>query len=671
MQRRCACGLFSFVFLFLMVLPIESASAADIAVQIKSDAPEFNVKEHYTKYEYRIPMRDGVRLFTAVYLPKDNSQKYPFLIVRTPYSVAPYGEDQYRKGLGPSPEFERSGYIFVFQDVRGRYLSEGNFVEMTPHIDHKQSKHDVDDASDLYDTIDWLLKNVPNNNGNAGIWGISYPGFYTSASIIDSHPALKAASPQAPMTDLFMGDDAYHGGAFMLEANFDFYSSFKPQDSPQPPPKTFVPFDYGTKDGYEFYLKAGPTGNLSKYLAGRSALWDDQLHHDIYDDYWKVRNLAPHMKNIHCAVLTVGGWFDAEDLQGPFSTFHSIDQKNPGIFNALVVGPWVHGGWARLDGAHLGRVEFAADTGEYYRSNILFPFFEQYLKGNGDAKLPKAYVFETGTNVWRKYSAWPPKNAEAKTLYFHAHGELSFDPPGSEATQADSARASASESRGYDEYVSDPAKPVPFVSYQATDVPQEYMVSDQRFAASRTDVLVYQTPVLQEDVTMAGPISPRLFVSTSGTDSDFDVKLIDVYPPDYPDSKLDARGDESKPRTDVPPPAFTMGGYQQLVRGEPFRGKFRRSFEKPEAFSPGKVEEINFAMQDVNHTFRRGHRIMVQLQSSWFPLTDRNPQTFVNIPDATPEDFVKATERVYHTTAQPSGIAVQVVPGGGTGEEHK
>jgi len=660
-----------------MVLPIESASAADIAVQIKSDAPEFNVKEHYTKYEYRIPMRDGVRLFTAVYLPKDNSQKYPFLIVRTPYSVAPYGEDQYRKGLGPSPEFERSGYIFVFQDVRGRYLSEGNFVEMTPHIDHKQSKHDVDDASDLYDTIDWLLKNVPNNNGNAGIWGISYPGFYTSASIIDSHPALKAASPQAPMTDLFMGDDAYHGGAFMLEANFDFYSSFKPQDSPQPPPKTFVPFDYGTKDGYEFYLKAGPTGNLSKYLAGRSALWDDQLHHDIYDDYWKVRNLAPHMKNIHCAVLTVGGWFDAEDLQGPFSTFHSIDQKNPGIFNALVVGPWVHGGWARLDGAHLGRVEFAADTGEYYRSNILFPFFEQYLKGNGDAKLPKAYVFETGTNVWRKYSAWPPKNAEAKTLYFHAHGELSFDPPGSEATQADSARASASgsteasasteasESRGYDEYVSDPAKPVPFVSYQATDVPQEYMVSDQRFAASRTDVLVYQTPVLQEDVTMAGPISPRLFVSTSGTDSDFDVKLIDVYPPDYPDSKLDARGDESKPRTDVPPPAFTMGGYQQLVRGEPFRGKFRRSFEKPEPFTPGKVEQVDTTFSDVNHTFRRGHRIMVQVQSSWFPLTDRNPQTFVDIPDAKPSDFVMATERIYHTKTEPSGIGVGVLVGAG------
>jgi putative CocE/NonD family hydrolase len=659
MQRRGSSGSLTFIFL-LLALSGELAFGSDTTAQSKTDAPEFNVKEHYTKYEYRIPMRDGVRLFTAVYVPKDSSQAYPFLILRTPYSVAPYGEDQYRKDLGPSPEFERAGYIFVFQDVRGRYMSEGNFVEMTPHIDHKQSKHDVDDASDLYDTIDWLLKNVPNNNGNAGIWGISYPGFYASASIIDSHPALKAASPQAPMTDLFMGDDAYHGGAFMLEANFDFYSSFKPQDNPQLPQKTFVPFDYGTKDGYEFYLKVGPLGNLSKFLTGRSALWDDQLHHDTYDDYWNVRNLAPHMNNIHCAVLTVGGWFDAEDLQGPFSTFHSIDQKNPGIFNALVVGPWIHGGWARLDGEHLGRVEFAANTGDYYRSNILFPFFEQYLKGKGDAKLPKAYVFETGTNVWRKYSAWPPKNTQAKTLYFHAHGELSFDPPVvSESTEI-------SESTEYDEYVSDPAKPVPFVSYQATDVPQEYMVSDQRFAASRTDVLVYQTPALQQDVTIAGPISPRLFVSTSGTDSDFDVKLIDVYPPDYPDSKLDARGDEEKPRTDVPPPAFTMGGYQQLVRGEPFRGKFRHSFEKPESFTPGKVEEIDTTFPDVNHTFRRGHRIMVQVQSSWFPLTDRNPQTFVDIPDAKPGDFVKATERVYHTKTEPSGIGVRVLVGSGS-----
>ncbi len=621
--------------------------------QSKSDAPEFDVKEHYTKYEYRIPMRDGAHLFTAVYVPKDSSQTYPFLISRTPYSVGPYGVDQYRKWLGPSPEFARAGYIFVFQDVRGRYMSEGKFVEMTPHIDDKKSKRDVDDASDLHDTIDWLLKHVPGNNGNAGIWGISYPGFYTSASIIDSHPALKAASPQAPITDLFRGDDAYHGGAFMLAANFDFYAFFTPQENPQLP-KRSVPFDYGTKDGYEFYLHAGSEGNLSRYLEGKSALWDDQVAHDTYDDYWKIRNLAPHLKNIHCAVLTVGGWFDAEDLQGPFSTFHSIEQNNPGIFNGLVVGPWVHGGWAGLDGEHLGRVQFAAKTAEYYRNNILFPFFEQYLKGRTDAALPKAYVFETGTNVWRKYSAWPPREAVAKTLYFHGNGGLSFEPPNAEPSS-------------FDEYVSDPAKPVPFVNYVAQDVPQEYMVSDQRFASSRTDVLVYETPVLEQDVTIAGPISPRLFVSTSGTDSDFDVKLIDVYPQDYPDSKADA--EEEKPRSDVPPPTLTMGGYQQLVRGEPFRGKFRHSLEKPEAFTPGKVEEIDVAFPDVNHTFRRGHRIMVQVQSSWFPLTDRNPQTFVDIPNAKSSDFVKATERVYHTKEQASGIVVGVLGGdGGQGE---
>jgi uncharacterized protein len=640
-----------FAVFFLMLALLASVSAQNKA----DDTREFDVKEHYTKYEYRIPMRDGVHLFTAVYVPKDSSQRYPFLLNRTPYNIGPYGVDNYRKRLGPSADFDKSGYIFVFQDVRGRWMSEGTFVESRPHIDNKKSKKDVDDASDTYDTIEWLLTNVPNNNGNAGIWGISYPGFYTSAGIIDSHPALKAASPQAPMTDLFMGDDAYHGGAFMLAANFDFYTGFAPQDHPQAPPKTEASFDYGTQDGYQFYLGAGPIGNLRRYLQGNSVLWDDQVHHDLYDDYWKSRNLALHMNNVHCAVLTVGGWFDAEDLSGPFLTYNAIEKNNPGIFNALVMGPWVHGGWARYQGKHLGRVNFASSTADYYRKNILFPFFEQHLKGAGDAGLPEAYVFETGTNLWRRYSAWPPKDAQAKTLYFHADGELSFEPP-SEASQ------------GFDEYVSDPAKPVPFVAYTAIDVPQEYMVSDQRFATSRSDVLTYQTQVLQEDVTIAGPLSPNLFVSTTGTDSDFDVKLIDVYPQDYPQNKLDeAQSEEEdeakgKPKTDVPPPVFTMGGYQQLVRGEPFRGKFRHSFEKPEPFTPGKVEQVSFTMQDVNHTFRRGHRIMVQVQSSWFPLTDRNPQTFLNIPDAKPGDFVKATERVYHGKGQASGLAVKVLP---------
>jgi putative CocE/NonD family hydrolase len=635
---------------FLAIALFLAASTARPQAAPKPDAPEFDVKEHYTKYEVRIPMRDGVRLFTAVYVPKDSSRPYPFLINRTPYSISPYGVDQYRTQLGPSPDFDKAGYIFVMQDVRGRFMSEGKFIEMRPHIDVKKSTTDVDDSSDLYDTIDWLLKNIPNNNGKAGIWGISYPGFFTSASMIDTHPALKAASPQAPMTDLFRGDDAYHGGAFMLAANFGFYAFFRPQANPELPAKVTVPFNFGTPDGYEFFLKAGTLENLGKLLGGQEDLWLDQIHHDTYDDYWKARNLANHVKNVHCAVLTVGGWFDAEDLQGPFTLFHAIDRDDPEIFNALVVGPWVHGGWYRYEGNHLGRVSFAANTGDYYRKNIIFPFFEQYLKGSGDAKLPKAYVFETGTNVWRQYDSWPPKSAEKKTVYLHSNGVLSFDPPKDEATT-------------YDEYVSDPNKPVPFVNYVTQTVPQEYMVSDQRFAASRNDVLTFQTEVLQEDVTIVGPVSPRLFVSTTGSDSDWDVKLIDVYPPDYPESKLDGpRPDDRAKPTDVAPPTFIMGGYEQLVRGEPFRGKFRHSFEKPEPFTPNKVEEVTFAMQDVNHTFQRGHRIMVQIQSTWFPLTDRNPQVFINIPDAKPSDFVKATQHIYHAPSQASAIETNVLP---------
>ncbi len=629
-----------FILILLSVPQVWTRTHAD-------SAPEFNVKEHYTKYEFRIPMRDGKLLFTAVYVPKDSSRSYPFMVDRTPYSVAPYGVDQYRKMLGPSDEFQRAGYIFVYQDVRGRYMSEGSFVEMRPHIDNKKSNSDVDDSSDMYDTVEWLLKNVPNNNGKVGIWGISYPGFYTSASIIDSHPAIKAASPEAPMTDLFKGDDAYHGGAFMLAANFGFYTFFKPQQTPILPPKNMRFFEYGTADGYDFFLRMGPlAGAKPLYFKDPNWLWDDQVAHDTYDDYWKARNLAPHMKDIHCAVLTVGGWFDAEDLQGPFSTYHAIGKNNPEIYNGIVVGPWVHGGWARYEGNHLGSVGFASNTGQFFRGQILFPFFEQYLKGGSDAKLPAAYVFETGTNMWREYASWPPKDTESKMLYFRENGGLSFEPP------TDAAGA-------FDEYVSDPNKPVPFVSYPSTSVPQEYMVADQRFAASRPDVVVYQTEPLEQDVTIVGPLSPRLFASTSGTDSDWIVKLIDVYPEDYPDDT--AAPDSTLPLKDVPPPSIKMAGFEQLVRGEPMRGKFRKSFEHPEAFTPGKVEEVSFTMPDVNHTFRRGHRIMVQVQSSWFPLIDRNPQVFENIPDAKPGDFQKATERIYRDRAQASGIAIQVL----------
>ena len=357
---------------------------------------EFNVREHYTKYEYRIPMRDGVHLFTSVYVPKDTSVAYPFLVDRTPYSVAPYGEDQYRTSLGPSEAFERAGYIFVYQDVRGRYMSEGKFVEMRPHIDEKRSNQDVDDSSDMYDTVEWLLRNVPNNNGKVGIWGISYPGFYTSASIIDSHPAIKAASPQAPMTDLFMGDDAYHGGAFMLDANFGFYVFFKPQENPTPP-RPGPEFDYGTQSAYDFFLKLGPLANANaRYFHDQSFLWNDQVGHDTYDDYWKARNLAPHLKNIHCAVLTVGGWFDAEDLSGPFKVFRSIEQNDPGIYNGLVEGPWVHGGWARFDGDHLGSVSFAAKTVALLPRQHSVSLFRKVFEGEGNGGFAQGLRFRNG-----------------------------------------------------------------------------------------------------------------------------------------------------------------------------------------------------------------------------------------------------------------------------------
>ncbi len=607
------------------------------------------VRSHYTKYEFRIATRDGKKLFTAVYAPKAgafaDAGPYPILMDRTPYSVAPYGEDQFPRTLGPSDEFEKAGYIFVYQDVRGRWMSEGTFQEMRPHIDEKKSAQDVDDASDTYDTIEFLLKNVANNNGKVGIWGISYPGFFTSASIIDSHPALVAASPQAPMTDLFLGDDAYHGGAFMLSANFGFYVFFKPQTSPQKPAQR-APFDFGTPDSYKFYLNAGNLANLEKqYLKGSNWLFNDQFTHNTYDSYWQQRDLSRHMKNVKCAVLVVGGWYDAEDLSGPYKTFYAIDKMNPETPATLVEGPWVHGGWARGDGSHLGDIKFDAKTSEYFRANVQFPFFEHYLKGKSAGAQPKAVVFETGTNVWRHFDAWPPKEATAKTLYFRAGGKLSFDAP--------------TEDAGVDEYVSDPNHPVPFVGYTTDTVPQRYMVDDQRFASYRPDVLVYQTDPLEEDVTIAGPISPKLKVASSGTDSDFVVKLIDVYPEDYPDAEDASRG--NKRILDAPP--LHMGGYEELLRGEPFRAKFRKSWEKPEPLTPGKETEIDFTMPDLFHTFRRGHRIMVQVQSSWFPLTDRNPQTFTDIPNAKPEDFKKATEQVFRGKGSASGVEVMVMKG--------
>lgn len=593
-----------------------------------------NTRSHYTKYDYRIPMRDGVKLFTSVYVPKDRSQTYPFLIERTPYSIGPYGVDNYRSPL-QSEAYEKEGFIFVYQDVRGRYLSEANFIDVPPHKVTYKDAHDADDATDTYDTIEWLLKNIPANNGKAGIKGISYDGYYAAYAMINAHPALKAASPQAPMGDVGNGDDAYHNGAFYLAANFGFYTGFKPRGPDPERPQQRVGFDFGTPDQYAFYLKMGTLANSNgpKYLNNANSYWSDLLEHPNYDDYWSSRALAPGVKGTTAAALWVGGWFDAEDLSGPLKLFRSVEASGPKAPNTLVMGPWRHGGWSRGDGESLGNLNFGSKTGEFFRDHIEMPFFVLHLKDKGKADAyPKAWVFETGTNQWVKHDAWPPKGAVEKTLYFGANGSLSFEPDKGRAT--------------HDEYVSDPEHPVPVIGFAGAGMPGDYMTVDQRFASERTDVLTYETAPLENDVTIAGPVTPVLHVSTSGTDSDFVVKLIDVYPGDYPDP-------------DPNPTQVRMGGYQQLLRGEPFRGKFRKSFSRPEAFTPNKEETIEFAMPDVCHTFRPGHRIMVQVQSSWFPLTDRNPQTFVDIPKAKASDFKKAVERVFRGGGD-SGSGVKV-----------
>jgi putative CocE/NonD family hydrolase len=593
----------------------------------------------YTKYEYRIPMRDGVKLFTAVYVPKDDSKPYPILMMRTPYSVGPYGADQYRDQLGPSALFGKEGYIFVYQDVRGRWMSEGQFVNMRPHNPGKTARTDVDESTDTFDTIEWLLKSVKNHNGKVGTWGISYPGFYVAAGMIDAHPALKAASPQAPINDWFVGDDFHHNGVLFLPHCFNFMANF---GRPMPQPTTRFPylrFDHGTPDGYDFFLKMGPLANADKkHFKGQVAFWNEAMSHGTYDEFWKARNLRPHLKGIKPAVLTVGGWFDAENLFGALETYRNVEKQSPDHpANTLVMGPWVHGGWSRGDGDKLGDVKFNAKTSHYYREQIELPFFEYHLKGKGTWKPPEAWVFETGTNVWRKHDAWPPRESEAKTLYFQAGGKLN----GTRSPDAESAEA-------FDEFLSDPAKPVPYLDRTAIGMEKEYMVADQRTVGRRPDVLVYESEVLAEDFTIAGPIEVTLHVSTTGTDADWVVKLIDVYPDDFPDP-------------DPNPTRVKMGGYQQLVRGDIMRGKFRNSFEKPEAFEPGKPAVVKFTLPDTCHSFRSGHRIMIQVQSTWFPLADRNPQTFCDIYTARESDFKKATHRVYRSAEMPSGVTVRVV----------
>jgi putative CocE/NonD family hydrolase len=633
------------IFALLLIAQLAAAQGRGAGAAAATGAPAGRaaVRENYSKFEYRIAMRDGIRLFTSVYVPKDvfsDGKTYPILMERTGYSVAPYGIDQYRTSLGPSELFEREKFIFVYQDVRGRFMSEGDFVTIRPHKPVKSGPKDTDESTDTYDTIDWLVKHLPGNTGKVGMWGISQPGFYATAGMIDAHPALEAVSPQAPVTDYYMGDDVYHNGAFMLAHRFGFYMGFRNREgAPAPPPRT-LPFDYATPDGYDFYLSLGPLANANeRYFKHQQPMWDMNIGHTTYDQEWQSRAIWKHLAGIKPAVMLVGGWYDTEDPQGLLRQFDFMEKNTPPA-DMLVMGPWSHGGFSSGDGDRLGNVNFASKTAPYYREQIELPFFLYYLKGRGDGKFPKAWVFQTGMNQWRRFDAWPPREAHSTDLFLDAGGKLAWNRP-AEA--------------GFEEYLSDPGKPVPYVGRIVQGILGTYMTEDQRFAAMRPDVLVFRTEPLDHDVAVFGPIGVDLKVSTTGTDSDFDVKVIDVFPGDYPDYNAPAPG-----AAPTAAPGAPMGGYQQLIRGEPFRGKFRKSFEKPVPFVPNQPDRIAFTLPDIAHTWRQGHRIMVQIQSSWFPLTDRNPQKFIEIPKALPEDFQKAFERVYFGGADGSRIQLRV-----------
>jgi putative CocE/NonD family hydrolase len=615
--------------------PVSNPAAEAAARRQATKEDSAYIRDNYKKLEIMIPMRDGIKLYTAVYMPKDSTKKYPIMFDRTPYGTPPYGATAYKTSIGPSMIFAREGFIIVYQDVRGRYLSEGSFIATRPYIVDKKSNKDIDESSDTYDSIDWMIKNLPNNNGKVGVWGISAPGFYATSTAIDAHPALKAVSPQAPVTNWFLGDDRHHNGVFQEMGTFAFLSSFGAA-RPVPTPKSAPGFSaYGTPDGYQFYLAMGPLKNFNdKILHHTNTLWDEMMEHDTYDEYWKSRTPEPHLKNIGPAIMDVGGFFDQEDPYGPLKTYAAIEKGGHKDKNMLVMGPWFHGGFSRGDGDFLGNIQFGSKTGLFYRENIEFPFFMHYLKDAPDPELPKAYMFESGSNQWKKYSQWPPAEAVQKAIYLHAGNKLTFEAP-------------KMEFRSFDQYISDPAKPVPYSVGINTIRGSEFMIEDQRFAATRPDVLVYQTDVLTKDVTIAGNVMADLFVSTTGTDADFVVKVIDVYPDDAPNNS--------------PVAGTKMGGFQMLVRGEIMRAKFRNSFSKPEPMVPDKVTEVKWDVEDINHCFLKGHKIMIQVQSTWFPLNDRNPQKFVNIYKATEADFQKATHKVYFTPQYPSHIDVKLI----------
>jgi putative CocE/NonD family hydrolase len=592
------------------------------------------VRENYYKIEKMLPMRDGIHLFTAFYIPKDSTEKHPILFNRTPYTCSPYGEDKFNPRIYESYwiNYLKEGYIIAIQDVRGKFMSEGEFVDVRPFNPNKKGK-EIDEASDTYDAIEWMTNNIPGNNKRVGVFGISYPGFYSTMAALSGHPALKAVSPQAPVTDWFQGDDFHHNGAFMLMDGFNFYSGF---GKPRPKPTTaWTPgFRVPSQDNYDFYLKTGSLKNFSKIMGDSIAFWNDLMNHPNYDAWWEARNARNFVNNIKPAVLVVGGLFDAEDCFGAWALYKAIEEKSKNTDNRLVMGPWFHGGWGgRSDGSFLGNVRFGKKTSEFYQRNIEMPFFNFYLKLKGTVHdIAEATVFFSGENEWRRFNEWPAKNIEYKNLFIDPNGELSFE--------------DRSINNTYSEYVSDPAHPVPYTEDIGLGRTREYMTDDQRFASRRPDVLTFSTDILQEDITLGGPLVADLMTAISTTDADFVVKLIDVFPDEF-------RYDDSLFPS---PPAggrlggavYPMGGYQMLVRGEIMRGRFRNSFAAPEAFVPGKITQVKYTLPDVAHTFKKGHKLMIQIQSSWFPLADRNPQKFVDIYKCDDTDFQKATIKIYH-----------------------
>jgi len=591
------------------------------------DKDSLYMSENYEMSEHKITMRDGIQLYTIVYVPKDHSKKYPILLNRTCYNVQSFAD--YKLMSQPSQYLIRDKYIFVFQDVRGRYMSEGTFDNMRPNIpgNDPKNKTDIDESSDTWDTIDWLIKNLISNNGRVGMYGISYPGFYTAAAIPDAHPALKASSPQAPIADFFF-DDFHHMGAF-LQSYTAAYAVFGYQKNEQTKEDWYMEeimrfYDRNIPDGYDWHLRQGPLKNITAKYHYDNFFWQQIVEHPNYDDFWQKRSLLQHLKNVKHAVMTVGGWFDAEDLYGPLNIYKTIESNSTEAQNTIVMGPWAHGGWAWESGKTIHNdIYFGDSISTFYQREIERNFFAFYLKDEGLPNLPEAYMFDTGAKRWETFNTWPPKHIPPVKLFFGKNGELSVNKP----TPKDEVF----------EYISDPAKPVPYrsVTERLVFTPSRFMSDDQRHASRRPDVLTFETDTLTEDVVLAGEIMAKLKVAMTGTDADFVVKLIDVYPDNHPNYSHN-------------PKNIVMAGYQQLVRSEVFRGRFRNSFEKPEPFKPNKVANVEFPLQDILHTFKKGHRIMIQIHSTWFPYIDRNPQKYVdNIFLAEEEDFIKSEIRVY------------------------